>query len=328
MSKPIIIAEFCQNHNGSEEILLRMLESASKAGATYAKLQSIRSKNLTYRVRFEDGNTHSDGTDQVIKRPYREEKVRLESLDLNLDQEAAFVDACKAFGIKSMTTVFDRCTVPEISTLGFDAVKVASYDCGSIPLINDLCERFRCLFLSTGASTEEEILETTRNLKVSGVDVHLMHCVTVYPTPKESFHLARMMYLKLLLPNVGLSSHPSNKDIGITADKIALALGADAIERHFTVLPESQTRDGPVSIDPNQLTELCEFAALTLAERADIVRAQFPDWPIYLGSAIRKLSQAELLNRDYYRGRFASPDGRGGWIYNWEKTPVPDLINR
>ena len=108
-------------------------------------------------------------------------------------------------------------------------------------------------------------------------------------------------------------------------EKLAIAhqlarLGVDVIERHFTILPEKETRDGLVSITPSQVHELRQFANLPLEDRIDIVRSQIPDWQTYLGSAIRELSQVELLNRDYYRGRFATQQDQDNWLYNWEET--------
>ena len=78
-----LIAECCQNHNGSREVLKRMIHAASEAGATYAKIQALRSNELTFRERFEDGELLADGTTKTIKRPFRAEQERLQKLDLN-----------------------------------------------------------------------------------------------------------------------------------------------------------------------------------------------------------------------------------------------------
>jgi len=295
-----------------------MIDACKAAGADYAKIQSIRSKNLTKRERFEQGEKDENGTVRCIKRPFAEEQERLSKLDLSHDEEAAFVEACRKVGIRSMTTIFDRCTVPEVSSLGFDAVKIASYDCSSLPLIEDVTEHFSSIFVSTGASTDSEIIDTANLLHSKNVESFLLHCVTIYPTPKNQFHLARLGFLSLLSKNVGLSSHPAVDDLGINADKIALSLDARVIERHFTVLPRSETKDGPVSIGPAELAELHQFSALPVHEQRELVRETIPDWATYLGCASRDLSHEELLNRDYYRGRFASPVGQDQWQFNWE----------
>ncbi|MCC6739424.1 MAG: N-acetylneuraminate synthase family protein [Planctomycetia bacterium] len=321
MTRPILIAECCQNHNGSYETLARMLDAAADAGADYVKIQSIRSSQLTHRPRFDTGETAPDGTVRVIKRPFEAERERLGKLDLTLEQEAKFVEACRRAGVKSMTTPFARATIPGIAQMGFDAIKVASYDCGSLPFIRDLVRRWDTIVVSTGASTDEEIAAASALLRESGKTAYLLHCVTIYPTPAHEMHLSRMNFLRLQLDRVGLSCHPRTSDLGIDPDKVALALGADCLERHYTVLPPGDTRDGPVSITPEHLRELRKFADLPVEERRERVRREVPGWPAYLGSASRTLSATELLNRDYYRGRFASPVA-GGFVYNWEEAPV------
>src|SRR5690606_41030573 len=83
--RPILIAECCQNHNGDMEILKRMIHAAAENGADYVKLQSIRSRELTHRERFDEG-VIENGVVKVIKRPYKPELERLSKLDLSLDR--------------------------------------------------------------------------------------------------------------------------------------------------------------------------------------------------------------------------------------------------
>ena len=320
MSRPTLIAECCQNHNGSFEILTRMLAEAVNAGADYVKIQSIRSDLLTHRRRFETGVGGADG--QSIKRPYEAERERLSKLDLMVEEEARFVELSRRLGVKSMTTPFARVTIPEIAPLGFDAVKVASYDCASRPFLGELLQHWNTIVVSTGASTDDDIAAAAEVLRGAGADATLLHCVTVYPTPVEEMHLARMGFLRMHLSKVGLSSHPRTAEQGIFPDMVALALGADCIERHFSVLDPEETKDGPVSISPSQLKELRHFADLPVEERCELVRREVPNWKNYLGSAIRPLSRTELLNRDYYRGRFASPADGDSWVYNWEEESL------
>ena len=129
--------------------------------------------------------------------------------------------------------------------------------------------------------------------------------------------MRRLSYLRKYTSKVGFSDHTKVKDTGLLACKIALAMGADVIERHFTILEESLTKDGPVSINPSQLKELKNFASLSRHERMQQIILEYPNWKETLGSAKRDLTHEEMLNRDYYRGRFASKVD-GNPIYNWE----------
>jgi N,N'-diacetyllegionaminate synthase len=314
--RPVLIAECCQNHQGSRDVLQRMIHAAAEAGADYVKIQAIRSRELTFRERFEEGQTDARGIPVVIKRPYRAELARLRPLDLSPETEAWFVDECRVAGVASMTTVFTRAAVREVGALGYDAVKIASYDCASPPLLRDVRQYWSVIVCSTGASYDEEIAAAAAILQGSAFT--FLHCVTIYPTPLEELHLRRMTWLRRFTPRVGFSDHTLAAPDALAASKIALALGADCVERHFTVLGQDATRDGPVSISPQDLRRLRQFADLPRPERMDRVRSEYPEWQRSLGQAHRPLSAAELRNRDYYRGRFASKLG-GRDLYNWEE---------
>ena len=317
-NEPVIIAEFCQNHKGDKSIIKDMIWAASEAGATYAKVQSMLADDLTCRERFEEGVW--DGDRQLaIKRPYQAEYERLKPMDLVDEDHVWFAQECASAGIKPLTTIFSRSRIPFIAGLGWDAVKIASYDCASLPMLRELRDHFKHLFLSTGATYDNEIRQAAELLKDSSFS--LLHAVTIYPTPLNEFHLARMEFLSQFTPSVGLSDHSLVSRDGIKASLVALSMGANVIERHFTILPADATRDGPVSIDPQQLNQLVEFSKLDPKIQAEFVRLEIPEFEQTLGKRTRTLSHIEELNRDYYRGRFASRVD-GEVIYNWEDKPV------
>lgn len=322
MNHPILIAECCQNHNGDKAILKDMIHAAAENGADYVKIQAIRSRELTHRPRFDQGEVAPDGTQKVIKRPYAAEYERLKKLDLSLEEEAWFVEECRRAGVAPMTTAFTRTAAREVKDLGYEAIKVASYDCASYPLLRELKQYWSTLFVSTGATYDHEIAKAASVLSgaddgLSGAEVHFLHCVTIYPTPMSELHLNRINFLRRFSPNVGYSDHSKPAETELWASKIALAMGASCIERHFTVLGPDETRDGPVSITPDMLKELREFADLSRRDRTTAISQEYPEWEQTLGQPTRELSHAELLNRDYYRGRFASMvDGYP--VFNWE----------
>ncbi len=317
--RPILIAEACQNHNGDRGLLREMIRAAAENGADYVKIQAVRSRELTHRRRFDAGVTDADGTVRVIRRPYSAELERLVTLDLTPDDEAWFAEECLRAGVDSMITAFTRRAAREVGEMGYSAIKIASYDCASYPLLRDVRRRASTIFVSTGATHDAEVERAAEVL--AGVRFAFLHCVTIYPTPIEACHLRRMQWLRRFTPRVGWSDHTRVATDGIRASKIALALGADVIERHFTLLEESETKDGPVSIGPDLLAELRRFADLPRRQRMTALAAEDPEWERALGQARRPLSHAELLNRDYYRGRFASRVG-DRFVYNWEDVDL------
>ena len=318
-----IIAEFCQNHNGDFDLLKKMIESAAASGATHGKMQTIYANTLSYRPQFENGLV-SNGIVKSIKRPYKEEFDRLKGLEISEEETSEFIKICKENGLIPMTTCFTRSHVERLSELGFNSIKVASYDCASFPLLRELKSKFKEIIVSTGATYDDEIKHAADILH--DVDYSFLHCVTIYPTPLKDMHMARMEWLKQFTKSVGYSDHSLVSETKLIASKAALALGAELIERHFTLLKPNESKDGPVSINHEQLKELGDFSKLDTNEMLEKLDKESPNWRISLGNKNRELSNAELLNRDYYRGRFASPrkdtvDGTR-MINNWEETPL------
>lgn len=314
----VIIAEFCQNHKGDLSLLKEMVWAAAEAGATYAKVQSMLADDLTRRERFEEGVWEGE-VQKVIKRPYQTEYERLKPMDLSNEAHLMFAEECRKAGIQPLTTLFSRSRIPFVAGLGWQAVKVASYDCASVPMLRELKERFSHLFISTGATYDHEIEAAAQAM--GGHPFSLLHAVTIYPTPLNELHLRRMEHLRQFTPSVGLSDHTLVRRDGIQASLAALSLGARVIERHFTLLPAEATKDGPVSIRPAELKQLVEFSRLPAESQRDYVQREIPEFEQMLGQRERHLSPVEELNRDYYRGRFASRVGNE-FVYNWEEKMV------
>ena len=319
-----LIAEFCQNHNGDFHLLAKMVKAAARAGATHGKMQTIYANTLTYRPQFEEGLVQN-GITKSIKRPYAQEYERLKRLEISDEETIHFIELCHDNGLVPMTTCFVRAHLDRLASLGFCSIKVASYDCASFPFLRELATRFDEIVVSTGATYNDEVMHAADFLR--GTNFAMLHCVTLYPTPLDEMHMARMKWLQELAPTVGYSDHSLVSETGLIASKAALAFGAELIERHFTLLPADETRDGPVSINAEQLRELADFSQLSIKERCSSLDHEYPEWKIVIGKKNRKLSDAELLNRDYYRGRFASPreESASGMrmVNNWEEVPLP-----
>lgn len=319
-----LIAEFCQNHNGEFDVLARMIEAAADNGATHGKMQTIYAREVTFRPQFEAG-LEVDGIIHSIQRPYQAEYDRLKGLEISAQQTTRFIRLCEDVGLVPVTTCFTRAQAKPLAELGFKTIKIASYDCASFPMLRELAALFPEIIVSTGATYDDEIEHAARCLK--GKNFAFLHCVTIYPTPLDQMHLARMGYLRELAPRVGFSDHSLVARDGLTGAKVAIHLGAEIIERHFTILAADQSRDGPVSITPGMLKDLAEFARSDPKDRLARLDEQHAGWRAAIGLRDRRLSEAELLNRNYYRGRFASPrlDSRDGrrMIFNWEDVPLP-----
>ncbi len=313
-----IIAELCQNHNGDIKIVEEMVHAAAESGADYAKIQSMKSSELTHRLRFDEGLIEG-GKTKVIKRPYKNEFERLSKLDLSEDDHSKFLDMCKKYKIKPMTTIFSYSNIDLVEKLGFKKVKISSFDCASTGLLKEIVKRsFESIIISTGATFNREINQASQILKDSGKEYSMLHCVSIYPTPIEHAHLSRMNYLKKFSKKVGLSDHSNPEESGNIIPAAAIYLGAELIEKHFTILPKDKTKDGPVSVNPLQLKEIVSMKNMPNKELKNIIDLKIKDHEVILGMENRDLSDIELLNRDYYQGRFASKKNNGDYHFNWD----------
>ena len=312
------IAEFCQNHNGDLTLVEEMVHQAADAGASYAKIQTIFADDLIFREQFEEGKVEN-GITVVIRRPYQPEYDRLKKLELTFEQHAQFIAICEKYKIKPMTTCFTRGSVEKLAQFSWDTIKVASYDCGSVPLVKDLAVKFKHLIISTGSTFNEEINATAELLRTLKKDFTFLHCVTIYPTPLNELNLNRLKYLQKLAPHVGYSDHTLVARDGVKGAMAAIYMGAKYIERHFTILGVNETKDGPVSVLPRHVKELLAFSNLSRSFQKQYLKENVPEFASMLGTEIRPLSAPELLNRAYYRGRFATQKSAEVY-YNWEDT--------
>lgn len=314
-----IIAEFCQNHNGNVEVLNRMILAAKQGGASHAKIQGLYSSELTKRSEFEPDH-QEEGS---LLRPHQAEFNRLSKLDLTLETESHFVKECKEFAIIPMITVFTHLGLERALEAGFKSFKIASYDCASRELISRILPHADELVISTGATLWNEIELTSQLVakeKKSHTKIAFLHARTIYPTPLDKMNISRMLFLRYLGWEIGLSDHSRPEVDGLVASKLAIHLGASYVERHFTVLARTETKDGPVSIMPSELQELSNFwhkdPLVRYQELSEINNLA----KICFGESELEIDAQEATNAKYYRGRVASWHN-SKQIYSWESWP-------
>lgn len=313
------IAELCQNHLGKIKLIEEMVKRCAKNGSSIVKIQHIFAEDLSERYQFENGLT-KNGKILCITRPYENEFKRLKKLELNKQNLIKFIKICKKFNVEPAITCFNRSRVDEIYKLGFKTIKVASYDCGSYPLIKDLIKKFKKIIVSTGASYKHEIEKCSKILSKSSCEYSMLHCTTIYPTPLDKINIFKIKFLKSLCKTVGFSDHSNsigiNKDL---ASKLAIFYGAEIIERHITILDYNKTRDGIVSLYPEDIREIINFSNLSKNEQKKHLLNKYKfNFSILKKGINYKLSHVEKLNRDYYRGRFVSKIDNEKIFYNWE----------
>ena len=310
-----LILEICQNHKGSIKLLEEMIHAASEQGAKYLKIQDIHSTELTHRKKFDLGKK-INGKIEVIKRPFNSELERLKDLDMNNNFINIFIEKCKKYSCFPIVTPFTYNSYDRLKDKNLKYIKIASYDCSAPNFLKKIKKIKKPMIVSTGATTKNEIISAKQTL---GNSLHsLLHCVTIYPTPLDKCNLNKIKMLKKITKYVGWSDHTHFANTGHTASFCASMLGADYVERHFTIIDKSKSKDGPVSINPKEAKQLLNFFKLPKKDKLKKLNKEYKNWEICLGNGSFNLSHEEKLNRDYYRGRFAKKIGKK-IIFNWKK---------
>ena len=305
-----LVAELCQNHNGSITLLKEMIHAASEAGIRYIKIQDIISKELVYRKKFDNPKSKKN-----LFRPYKKEKQRLSKLDLPKNFRDIFIEECKKKNCKPLITPFTHSSVNRIKNLDFYALKIASYDSTSYQLLERLKNLDLPFIVSTGATTNQQIKKTANFLK--NKIFALLHCVTIYPTPLDYCSLDKIKYLKNFTKTVGWSDHTEFEKNSHIASLAAVLNGANIIERHFTILKRNKTKDGIVSITPKDASKFLKLAKKDNKEIKYSLQHLNKNWKKCLPIRNSRMTETEKLNLDYYRGRFATKKSK--IIFNWQK---------
>ena len=270
-NRAFVIAELGNNHNGSFERAIQMIDLAAEMGADCAKFQ-MRQLDEVYRKRTLRNDGEDLGTEYVLD--------LLRRFELSFEQHRQLAEHCAKKGILYLCTPWDKHSVDVLDGLGVPAFKVASADLTNLPLLDKLCSTGKPLILSTGMSSRKEVQITVNFLNLRNARFVLLHCNSTYPAPLHDIHLKWMEQLRGLHPLIGYSGH----ERGTAVTLAAVALGACLIERHFTL---DRTMEGP---DHAASLEHSEFKRLIEGIR-EIEQA--------LGDGgERRISQGEMINRE------------------------------
>jgi len=231
-----IIAEIGWNHMGDMDLARRMVAAAAGAGADIVKFQ-------TWRVaRLKPGPWDNDGRREIY--------IKAELTD---DRHHQMCQACRDAGVQFMTSLFDVRDAEFVASLDDTIVKIPSPEARNDALLAAVDGRFKRVLVSTGASAWSEVLGIPELVRTSALT--LLHCVSTYPCPPDRVNLPRMPALRAVTASVGYSGHLDG-----TADAVAaIALGADYIEKHFTLDRDLPGRDNKFALLPEDLHALCAF---------------------------------------------------------------------
>jgi len=254
-NKPLFILEMANNHMGSVDHGLRIVEEMAEAVKGFDFHFGIK---LQYRDL--DTFIHPDFRDRMdVKYVKRFQETRLTEAEFK-----QLKDAITASGMKAICTPFDEISVDRIESHGFDILKIASCSLTDWPLLERIALSKLPVIFSTAAMPFEQIDKVASFFEHRQKPLAIMHCVAEYPTPNERLQLNQIALLKHRYPAhaVGYSTHenPDNVD----SIKIAIGLGAKIFEKHAGV-PTETVKLNAYSATPAQVRNWVRSAAEAMA---------------------------------------------------------------
>lgn len=245
-----VIAELGHNHQGSVDICKKMIEAAKWAGCDAVKLQKRDNKTL-YTEEFYNSPYNSENAFGATYGEHRE------ALEFGWEQYQELQGYALSLGISFFATAFDIPSADFLLKLGCPAIKLASGDLTNIPLLTHVATTWplRPIIFSTGGGTEKEVRAAHKILD-RGSPLCVMQCTSGYPASYEELDLRVIQTYARWFPKttIGWSGH----DTGINAATAAYTLGAEIIEKHFTLNRAWKGTDQAFSLEPQGMKTMID----------------------------------------------------------------------
>lgn len=254
MKIPRVIAEIGCNHKGDMAIAKELIVTA----ATYCKADVVKfqkrcNRELLTSEEYYAPHPHPENSYGQTYGMHRD------FLEFDLNQHKQLKEWCEEFGIGYSTSVWDITSAREICTLHPDLIKVPSACNLNQGLLQYLCDNFEGeIHLSFGMTTKDEEMEIVDFFEMNkrNQDLVIYNCTSGYPVPFEDVCLLELVRLREAYSNrvkaIGFSGH----HLGIAVDSAAVALGAEWIERHYTLDRTWKGTDHAASLEPDGVRKL------------------------------------------------------------------------
>ena len=246
-SKPYLIAEIAQAHDGSMGILHSYIDAVATTGVQAIKFQM-----------------HIAEAESSIHEPFRvkfslEDQTRYDywkRMEFSLEQWKTIKKHCNEVGLDFICSPFSNLAVDWLEEIGVQSYKIGSGEVNNFLLLEKICKTGKPIIISSGMSSSVELDKTVDFLKTKNADFSILQCTTAYPTKPEQYGFNIIKELKNKYQvTVGFSDHSAKVSTGIAA----VALGAEILEFHVVF---SRAMFGPDAI-----------ASLTIEETKQLVDA-------------------------------------------------------
>lgn len=243
-----VVAEAGVNHNGDLQMAKRLVDVAYNAGANAVKFQSFSAESLA--------------TMDAPKADYQKETTdnseshfdMLKRLEMSPDMHSELYLYCQKLGILFLSSPFDEKNSDLLEELGVVAFKIPSGEITNLPFLEHVASKGKPMLVSTGmADISETALAVNSIYSAGNQDLILLHCVSNYPANADDINLHAMDTMSRAFRSpVGYSDHT----LGLEVALASVALGANVLEKHFTLDKTLPGPDHRASLEPHELTSL------------------------------------------------------------------------
>jgi sialic acid synthase len=262
-----VVAEIGHNHQGDLEKAKALIHAAKECGVDAVKLQKRDNKRLYTQALFDApyDNEHSFGSTYGAHR---------EALELDAGEWLELREFSREEGITLFATVFDEPSADFLAELDLPAFKIASADLVNTPLLRHVAAYGKPMFVSTGGGTIEDVERAVDAVLAINPQLCLLQCTAAYPCDVEELNLRVIETYRERFPDVliGLSDHQS----GIAMALVGHMLGAQVIEKHFTLDHAWKGSDHAFSLMPDGMRRLVRDLRRVPMALGDGVKRRLP----------------------------------------------------
>lgn len=300
--KVLIIAEAGVNHNGSIDLAYKLVDIAAEAEADVVKFQTGTAEKVISRFaeKAEYQKVTTDAAESQLD--------MVKKLELDSETHEKLISYCYDKHIEFLSTPFDLDSISMLDKLGLDTLKIPSGEITNLPYLQKLGALNKTIIMSTGMAGLSEVESALDILVDSGTSknkITVLHCNTEYPSPYEDVNLRAMLTIR---DELGVKIGYSDHTLGIEVSIAAVALGAEVIEKHFTLDRDMEGPDHKASLEPD------EFRAMVQSIR-NIEKA--------LGDGVKRASPSEQKNKPIARKSIvADREIKEGEVFTSENITV------
>lgn len=247
-NKVYIIAEAGVNHNGSLQLAYELCDKAKDSGVDAVKFQTwVTERIICKDTKMADYQKENLGVDDS-------QFDMLKKLELTYEDFAKIKEYCDRIGIEFLSTGDTEDDINYLVGIGMDKIKLGSGDVTNIPFLRFIGGLKLPVIISTGMCNLSDVAIAYDVLREAGAeDITVLHCTTNYPCPMDEVNLAAMNTIKEAFKcKVGYSDHTMGVEVPIAA----VALGAQIIEKHFTLDRNMDGPDHKASLEPAELKDM------------------------------------------------------------------------